>query len=93
MRALIPGHPSDSLIAAEPFVSSTSGNGDTLPLIGLVTLGKTPLAAQQSTGESIKALTTYIACQQRASRTANAQRAVIQVLNRRAPASSPSRVR
>ena len=81
VRALIPGHPSDSQIAAEPFVSSTGGNADTLPLIGLVTLGKTPLAAQQLNAESIKALTTYIARQQRASKTANAQRAVIQVLN------------
>lgn len=81
VRALIPGHPSDSEIAAEPFVSSTSGNGDTLPLIGLVTFAKTPLAAQQLNANAITALTTYIARQQRASKTAAAQRAVIQVLN------------
>ena len=81
VRALIPGHPSDSLIAAEPFVSSTGGNSDTLPLIGLVTFGKTPLAARQLNGQAITALTTYIARQQRASQTAAAQRAVIQVLN------------
>jgi hypothetical protein len=81
VRALIPGHPGDGQIAAEPFVSATNGNGDTLPLIGLVTTGTTPLAAQKLNANSIRALTTYIARQQRASNTANAQRAVIQVLN------------
>jgi hypothetical protein len=81
VRELIPGRPGDDQIAAEPFVSSTNGNSDTLPLIGLVTTAKTPAAAQRLNADSITALKTYISRQQRASRTVPAQRAVIQVLN------------
>lgn len=81
VRALIPGHPQDDQIAAEPFASAPNGNGDTLPLIGLVTTAATPTAARALNAAAISALTTYIGRQQRASRTPPVQRAQIQVLN------------
>jgi hypothetical protein len=81
VRSLIPSHPAESDIAAEPFLSNPSGNGDALPLIGMSTFGSSPAAAQQLNADTIKALLKYLEKEQNRTNTPAAQRAQVQVLN------------
>jgi hypothetical protein len=86
VRELMPSHPDDAQILAEPFMSNPNGNGDGLPVIGLSTTAATPAQAKALNSEAIKALLTYLKAQQDRTKTPGAQRAVVTVLNPPGPA-------
>jgi hypothetical protein len=86
VRRLMPSRPTDAQIAAEPFMSSPNGNGDSLPVIGLTTTAATPDSARRLNNESIQALLAYLKHQQNVTDTPSAQRAVVSVLNPPGPA-------
>ena len=85
VRKLIPGHPPEEAIAAQPFQEQAS-NGGTLPTIGLTTSATSPAAAQKLNSETINALLSYVRTQQDATRTPTSERAEITILNPPAPA-------
>lgn len=81
VRRLIPGRPSEAVIAAEPFLENTNGNGGALPLIGLSTKGADPKAAERLNRNTIAALLTYLRTEQVNSRTPREARAQVEVIN------------
>jgi hypothetical protein len=81
VRALIPGRPQESDIAAQPFSENGGGSGGTLPLIGLSTFANDAGRAQKLNQQTIDALLKYLRSQQSRTDTPQAQRARITVLN------------
>jgi hypothetical protein len=83
---LIPQHPKQDQITAEPFMTNPGSSGEALPVIGLRTQADTPQEAVTLNNATVKALVGYIKRQQDVNNVPDKQRVEIAVLNEAGPA-------
>lgn len=86
IKRLVITEPEGSEILTEPLVSGSGGNAERLPLIKLVTLGRSGTIAKRLNANAIDALRAYLTRQQTENAIAEKDRVHVQVLN---PPSDP----